>query len=205
MTSGMTSGTSAALLPRPMLVARPRRAPEATMSTTSARTAGAAPTARVPAAPAGPDLAVTPARPARPVGPVGPVAAAPTGRARGLLRPVGHYVEMVVAMVLGMVVLAPVSQAAWGLVGVDLDLPRWAVVAGLVMALDMTVGMAAWMLVRRHGRAHVVRMCAAMLLPVPVVAVLELAGTLGHEAAMVASHAGMLVAMAVVVARHPHR
>lgn len=122
-------------------------------------------------------------------------------RARGRLAL--HYVEMVVAMMVAMVVLAPVSDLSWGLVGVDLDQPRWAVVAGLVMAIDMTVGMAAWMLVRRHGRRHVVDMSAAMLLPAAVVAALELAGVLGHGTGGVVSHVGMLVAMAVVVLRHP--
>ena len=128
----------------------------------------------------------------------------PWHRRRGV-RPTAHYLEMVVAMMVSMVVLSPVSHLLWGLVGVDLDAERWAVVAGLVMASDMTVGMAAWMLVRRHGARHVVDMSAAMLLPAAVVAALELAGVLGHATGGVVSHVGMYVLMAVVVVRHRHR
>ena len=59
-----------------------------------------------------------------------------------LLRFVLHYLEMVVAMVVGMMALAPLWPDAWLARG-DMH--------AVAMAVDMTVAMAAWMAIRRHA------------------------------------------------------
>jgi uncharacterized membrane protein len=63
-------------------------------------------------------------------------------RTRHLVR---HYLEMVVAMLAGMMVLGPVHEYLWP--GLD----DRADVAALVMATDMAIGMAAWMRFRGHS------------------------------------------------------
>lgn len=77
-------------------------------------------------------------------------------RTRRALRFTLHYVEMLVAMVVGMFALAPLWHLAWpGLV----DLPTAHV---LVMATNMSIGMAVWMRIRRHSWRGIGLMCAAM-------------------------------------------
>ena len=66
------------------------------------------------------------------------------GRARGNLRFAGHYLEMVVAMFVGMAALAPLWSRVWPSLS---DMPA---ADAMVMAFDMTLGMALWMAVRRH-------------------------------------------------------
>ena len=55
---------------------------------------------------------------------------------------IGHYVEMVLAMFVGMGILA----LPWMLIWPDLD--EYPVADTLVMAANMTIGMAAWMALR---------------------------------------------------------
>jgi hypothetical protein len=75
-----------------------------------------------------------------------------------------HYLEMVVAMALGMVLLAPLQSALLNPLG-------WAAVRAipeldaLVMATNMTVAMMVWMRHRGHGWAATNEMAAAMYLP----------------------------------------
>src|SRR3546814_8345397 len=78
---------------------------------------------------------------------------------RPLLR---HYLEMVVAMAVGMLVLGSLREVL-GLTAPFADNPGTSFV---LMATDMALGMAAWMLFRGHGWAVTLEMCAAMYLPV---------------------------------------
>ena len=70
-----------------------------------------------------------------------------------------HGLEMVIAMVLGMVVLGPVWAWAWPGLGEN---PTAQV---LVMATDMSIGMAVWMRIRGHGLVAIAEMTAAMYIP----------------------------------------
>src|SRR5438876_10201018 len=65
-------------------------------------------------------------------------------RIRGWLRFTVHFVQMIIAMVVGMLVLDPV----WRLI-LPASAQRFGVLA-IVMATDMSIGMAVWMRVRRH-------------------------------------------------------
>lgn len=101
-----------------------------------------------------------------------PPSVAPRGSARwasivGALAFGRHYLEMVLAMGLGMLVLAwPLDAAlelggahpeSWGESAPELSL--------LAMGVTMTVPMAAWMRVRGHGWQATAEMSAAMLIP----------------------------------------
>lgn len=106
---------------------------------------------------------------------------------------VRHYVEMVVAMVAGMLLFDPV----WSLV-----LGGWAPLArpdvgALVMATNMTVGMSIWMRVRGHGWAPIAEMGAAMYVPFLVLFVPWWLGGISAGFLTVGGHVLMLPAMLV--------
>ncbi|HKG65659.1 MAG TPA: hypothetical protein VKB28_16440 [Solirubrobacteraceae bacterium] len=104
-----------------------------------------------------------------------------------------HYLEMVIAMLLGMAVLGIPGFIALEAAGVDTD------AAGVLlwgMALSMTVPMVAWMRHRGHGWLPCWEMAAAMIVPtIGALALLE-AGALGDaHAAMGVQHVVMFPAM----------
>jgi hypothetical protein len=118
---------------------------------------------------------------------------ATTTTRRGALRFGLHYLEMVVAMVAGMVLLGPL----WDLAAPGLT--DRADVAALVMATDMAVGMAAWMRVRGHGWAGIAEMSAAMYLPFVVLLVPFWLGAVSGGTLMTVGHVLMLPLMAVAM------
>ncbi|WP_367128500.1 hypothetical protein [Saccharothrix sp. HUAS TT1] len=109
-----------------------------------------------------------------------------------------HALEMVVAMVAGMVVLEPVWSFAWpGLADV-------VTAHVLVMATNMSLGMALWMRVRRHGWAGIAEMSAAMYAPFVVLLPFHWTGVLPGMALMTAGHVLMVPAMLVAMLRRRH-
>ncbi|WP_410635820.1 hypothetical protein [Amycolatopsis sp. cmx-4-83] len=110
----------------------------------------------------------------------------PRSTTRKLARFAGHYVEMVVAMLIGMVALAPLWPSAW--------LER-ADVEALVMATDMTVAMVLAMALRRHSWPRIAEMAAAMYLPFVALLVPYWLGALSGTALMVAGHVLMVPLM----------
>jgi len=119
-------------------------------------------------------------------------------RIRSYLRFAGHYVEMVIAMFVGMFVLGPVwSFAAPDLVARD-D------VATLVMAFDMTVGMALWMRVRKHTWRPIVEMSVAMVAPFVVLLVPYWFGAVSGMTLMMVGHLLMFVTMLIAMLVRPH-
>ncbi|MFE7631119.1 hypothetical protein [Kocuria sp. NPDC057446] len=113
-------------------------------------------------------------------------------RARAFAR---HYLEMVVAMVVGMIALAPVWSWVLERIGVT-ELFSRPDLAALVMATDMTIAMSVWMRFRGHGWAPIAEMAAAMYLPFIILFVPLWAGLISATTLMVAGHLLMLVAMA---------
>jgi hypothetical protein len=105
----------------------------------------------------------------------------------------GHYLEMLVAMGVGMVALAPVWDGLWP---GHADRPD---TAALAMATNMTVAMAAWMAVRRHTRLGIALMSAAMVLPFAVLAVPYWAGIMPGSWLLPLGHVLMLPLMAVAL------
>lgn len=108
------------------------------------------------------------------------------------------YVEMTVAMVVGMGLFGAVWDAVWP------GLTSRPDAMALTMAFDMTLGMAAWMWVRGHGRRHIVEMSAVMVLPFVVLLVPYWLGTLSGGDLMTWGHVGMYALMAAYLAWRPH-
>ena len=101
-----------------------------------------------------------------------------------------HYLQMLVAMIVGMVVLMPVSMLV-GDLGIEVD--------SLLMATWMTLGMAAWMVWRRHSAASVLEMSLAMYLSFVVLFPPYWLGVLPAGAVMAVGHVLMLPAMALAM------
>ncbi|PWW23187.1 flagellar biosynthetic protein FliP [Geodermatophilus normandii] len=114
-------------------------------------------------------------------------------RSRHTWHLVRHYLEMVVAMLVGMVVLGPVEDLLWPGLTARTD------VHVLVMATNMAIGMAAWMRFRGHSWPAVAEMSAAMYVPFAVLLVPHWAGAVSGDLLMTAGHVLMLPAMALAV------
>ena len=134
----------------------------------------------------------------------------PTGRlALAQLRFVRHYLEMVVAMVVGMIVLDPLESLLASALGRPDALAGMAV-GSLLMAANMTVAMAGWMLLRRHRLRLVGEMAAGMNVPYLTLLV-TMWGAMSAHTLMIAGHVLMFLGMiAVMLARrqeylHPGR
>ncbi|SCL24344.1 hypothetical protein GA0074692_1749 [Micromonospora pallida] len=127
-----------------------------------------------------------------------PVSGPVAGRRR-LLRPV---LEMLAAMVAGMLLLDPIWALAADGLGRPGLLDRPEVDVG-VMAVDMAVGMTVWMWYRGHPWSGVGEMVAAMLLPLALLAVPWWAGLIDADALTLGAHLLMVPATVVVVWRRP--
>lgn len=113
-----------------------------------------------------------------------------------------HYLEMLVAMVVGMIVLSPAWDWLRPVLNASalLDRPD---VGALVMATNMTIAMSAWMRYRGHGPAPIAEMAAAMYLPFVILFLPLWAGLISGGTLMVAGHLLMLPAMAVAMLFRP--
>jgi hypothetical protein len=111
---------------------------------------------------------------------------------------VRHYVEMVVAMFLGMAVLGAPIGWALGAIGsswseLNTDAPTLMLLA---MAMTMTVPMIGWMRYRGHGWQANTEMSASMFLPTFAVIALLWAGLVEDIGTLlVIEHVAMLLSM----------
>ncbi|NYJ00952.1 hypothetical protein HNR19_001650 [Nocardioides thalensis] len=110
-----------------------------------------------------------------------------------------HYLEMVVAMLVGMMVLWPVWMLATS-GAADTHWLRSAEVESLVMATTMAVPMAAWMRLRGHAWAPTLEMSAAMYAGFVLAMPFHWAGAIGEHGLMMVGHVGMFVLMLVAMA-----
>jgi hypothetical protein len=121
---------------------------------------------------------------------------------RSLLHFTRHYIEMVVAMVLGMIVLGLPGEAllrAFGTSTADFqhDAPALALLA---MAVIMTVPMVAWMRFRGHAWRPCHEMAASMFLPTFAVIALMGSGIVTDFMTLMSlEHAVMLPSMLVAM------
>ncbi len=115
---------------------------------------------------------------------------------------VRHYLEMVVAMLVGMIALGPAWSLAGDALGVSavLDRPEPAV---LVMATNMTVAMCGWMRLRGHGWAPTLEMAASMYLPFLVLFPPLWLGLISTRGLVLGGHLLMLLAMAGAMLLRP--
>jgi len=122
----------------------------------------------------------------------------------GWLPFIRHYIEMVLAMAIGMVALMPLEMWAIQAAGAPRLLAPVEVMT-LVMATDMALAMGAWMAYRRHGWRDITEMSAAMYLPFIIFFPATLTGLMTGGAMMAAGHVLMLAAMlAVMLWRRDH-
>ncbi|MBX6354707.1 MAG: DJ-1/PfpI family protein [Micromonosporaceae bacterium] len=117
------------------------------------------------------------------------------GRRAGVLRFTGHFVQMALAMAIGMVVLDPVWRLALPASAERVD------VLAIVAATDMSIGMALWMRLRRHGWASIREMSAAMYVPFLLLLVPYWAGGISGSTVMMGGHVLMVPAMLVAMLR----
>ena len=120
--------------------------------------------------------------------------------ASGTRRFIRHYLEMVVAMFAGMLVLgvpAGLVLEAFGVTDLHGDAPAASL---FLMAVTMTVPMVAWMRYRGHGWAPCNEMAASMFLPTFAVIGLLWSGALtDFGALMMLEHLVMLPSMLVAM------
>ncbi|MFF3228793.1 hypothetical protein ACFYV7_38775 [Nocardia suismassiliense] len=116
---------------------------------------------------------------------------------------VGHYLEMVLAMFIGMGLLALLWMLIWP------GLHDQPVASTLVMAADMTIGMAGWMAIRGHSRRMIVEMSVAMVAPFVVLLVPLVTGAITADTLMTVGHVlmfgTMLAAMLLRRSDYTHR
>ena len=111
-----------------------------------------------------------------------------------------HYVEMVVVMFAGMVVLGLPAEAGLqaissGAAQLQDDAPA---LVFLGMAATMTIPMVVWMRFRGHRWQPTLEMAASMIIPTLAIAVLA-AGVAGFGTLMGLEHAAMLIGMLVAM------
>lgn len=123
-----------------------------------------------------------------------------TLRGPALRRFVRHYLEIVVAAVVGMVVLGPAESLLLNPIGWPELLARPEPYV-LVMATNMTIAMAAWMRFRRYGWAAIAEMAVAMYAPFVVLFPPLWLGVLSTDGLMVLGHVLMLFAIAAAMLR----
>ena len=120
---------------------------------------------------------------------------------------VRHYIEMVVAMFVGMFVLGAPLAALLGVVGVEVstwrtDAPELMLVG---MAFTMSAPMAAWMRYRGHAWAPVWEMTGSMFAPSLVAIGLLWTGIAEDTGTLLAvQHAGMFAGMLAVMLLRPN-
>ncbi|HEY5858092.1 MAG TPA: hypothetical protein VIW24_29710 [Aldersonia sp.] len=101
-----------------------------------------------------------------------------------------HYLQMLAAMGVGMLVFMPVGMV------VD---PSGVEAKSLLMATGMTAGMTAWMAYHRHSLAAIGSMALAMYGSFVALFPLYWAGLLSETAVMAVGHVLMLPAMAAAM------
>jgi hypothetical protein len=129
------------------------------------------------------------------------MSATATQAARPVLVFARHYLEMVVAMLLGMATLWPLWSLATRGVG-ETSWVHGIEAESVVMATAMSVPMAVWMAYRGHRARLTMEMCAAMYAGYLVLFPLHWAGALSEMGVMMWGHVLMpLLMLAAMVAR----
>lgn len=113
----------------------------------------------------------------------------------GGLRFARHYAEMIIAMFVGMFALGFLQDA----LGLGVSSDRHPDIAYLVMAFNMSAGMAAWMRFRGHAWRPTLEMCAAMFAPAVPLFPLLWTGVIDGDVVMMASHVAMFPLMLAVM------
>jgi hypothetical protein len=111
-----------------------------------------------------------------------------------------HYLEMIAAMLVGMVVLGAAVRGVLALAGLEFP-TQYPELAALEMAVDMSVGMVVWMRHRGHGWASTLEMVGAMFAPLVALFPLLWLGLIAGDSLMALEHLAMLPLMYLVMLR----
>jgi hypothetical protein len=116
-----------------------------------------------------------------------------------------HYLEMVAAMVVGMLVIGGAIRGAVAVAGLTYSTAAQPELSVLEMALDMSIGMVAWMRYRGHGWPATLEMVGVMIAPAVVLIPLSwVVDALDGDALMALEHLVMLPLMYAVMLRRRH-
>ena len=111
-----------------------------------------------------------------------------------------HYLEMLVVMVVGMMLLGGVVTGIFAILGHS-NLLHHAGLRAFVMSTDMTIAMIVWMRFRGHGWPATLEMGASMILPYFLLVGPYAARWIGGGAFLGLMHALMLPFMFLVMLR----
>jgi flagellar biosynthetic protein FliP len=111
-----------------------------------------------------------------------------------------HYLEMVAAMLVGMVVLGGALRGVLALAGLRYP-TQYAELAALEMATTMSVGMVAWMRHRGHRWASTLEMAGAMFAPAVALMPLLWLGAIAGDTLLLLEHVAMFPLMYLVMLR----
>ncbi|MER6576132.1 hypothetical protein [Nonomuraea sp. NPDC001023] len=129
--------------------------------------------------------------------PTPPAPATPSAAGRRWSKFALHYVEMIVAMFVGMFALGALQSA----VGLSVSHEESPELAYLIMAVNMSVGMAAWMRYRGHRWPSTLEMCAAMFVPIVPLYPLLWLGVIDGGVLMLLAHVAMFPLMLAAMFR----
>jgi flagellar biosynthetic protein FliP len=118
-----------------------------------------------------------------------------TSRRRERHNLVRHFIEMVLAMIVGMVVLGMAAALICAALGQAGFLTDHAGLRSFVMVLNMSIGMAVWMRYRGHGWTPIGEMVGAMCLPWALLIGPYLGGAISAGALLLGMHVLMFPAM----------
>jgi hypothetical protein len=111
-----------------------------------------------------------------------------------------HYLEMVAALVVGMVILGGLVRGVLAQAGLKFP-AQYPELAALEMAFDMSVGMVAWMRHRGHRWASTLEMAGAMFAPALALFPLLWLGVISGDSLLVLEHLAMFPLMFLVMLR----
>jgi hypothetical protein len=111
-----------------------------------------------------------------------------------------HYLEMVAAMLVGMVILGGLVRGVLAQAGLKFP-AQYPELAALEMAFDMSVGMVAWMRHRGHRWASTLEMAGAMFAPALALFPLLWLGVISGDSLLVLEHLAMFPLMYLVMRR----
>jgi hypothetical protein len=111
-----------------------------------------------------------------------------------------HYLEMVAAMLIGMMVLGAALRGVLAVAGLEYP-TRYPELMALEMAFTMSVGMVAWMRHRGHGWTSTLEMVGAMVAPAVALVPLLWLGLLAGDSLLMAEHVAMFALMFLVMLR----
>jgi hypothetical protein len=124
----------------------------------------------------------------------------PAAEGHGGRRFLRHYLEMVAAMLVGMVVLGAAVRGVLALAGREFP-SRYPELAALEMAFYMSAGMVVWMRHRGHRWASTLEMAGAMFAPAVALFPLLWLGLIAGDDLLMLEHVGMFPLMYLVMRR----